>query len=401
MLNPDQIGHLRGLRSAGQACAAFDDFQVRTEPVLIPPAAGGTEVLFQAPALSAPFFGPSRLFGTPVDASCLDGIGAWTVDFPARRLVRVEEGRIIGNTAVLDARGRLHDPDPVDTATAMANALQRNATNYQGFVLERQEGGGTATFVASHDPCRLGQDALFFHNLEAANYGSFLIRQLLQMQVPASLAAGIDCYIVPDRTPWFIEACELLGLPERPVYTVREICGHTFKSVTLWSEAEAEGFIPPELRQALLHAIAGPGRRAGPARLYVSRTLSSVSRPKYRQLLNERAVEAAVRQAGYAVVHPETLRLKAQAELFAAAERIIGPSGSGMVNCLFAKPGAQVLDLESFTNNVRQHAKLYASGSLAYAFAFGAVEPGETQPLPFQNWRLPLDTLDEALAWMS
>jgi len=220
------------------------------------------------------------------------------------------------------------------------------------------------------------------------------------MQVPSDLSSAFDCYVVSDRTAWFAEVRALLGLPDLPVYSVREVVGQSFDSILLWTQGEAEGFIPYDLRVDLNRALVGRESLNGPKKIYVSRALSAISRPKYRRLLNENILEDNLRKLNYDVVYPETLSITAQARLFAGAEHIIGLSGSGMINCLFAQPKALVLDIESFTWNVRQHAKLYASGSLEFGFAFGIPVSESAQPVPFRNWSLPSNVMNEALNWM-
>lgn len=400
MLNPDQVRRLRSSADAGQIPSTFDGYQIRTEPVTISPCVRRPDLIVEEPGVSGPFYGPQHIFGVPTDTSCLDGIGAWTIDYPTRHLFRTANARIIGNTAVLDGSGVLCSPDPVTSQAELTAALQQNDTNYQGFVLRKVGDGAVATFVAGRQPRRLRRNALFFHNLESANYGSFLIRQMPQFLVAESLFGAYDCYVVPDRTPWFSEACALFGLPDRPTFTVREVCGEIFDTVLIWDAADAEGFMPLDLRSKLCRAVLRNTPLTGPKKIFVSRSLSSISRPGYRNLLNEHFVEEVMSNAGYAIVHPESLKFQVQAELFAGADRIVGLSGSGMINSLFARPGAKLLDIESFTNNVRQHAKLYASGGLDYSFAFGTIIAGETEPLPFRNWTLAAETLDQAVAWL-
>ncbi len=264
MLNPDQIGRLRKMLEAGQPIEMFDGFHIRSEIVFVAPLGKEPDVLFETPALTARFYGPERLFGEPIDPSCLAGIGEWIAEYPTRRLARVSQARVLGNTAVSDASGGLYGPDFIDTPDCLARMLQANSTDYQGFVLRPHDGGAMATFLAARNPRRLPLNPLFFHNLESGNYGSFLIRQLLQMQIPPDLFAAFDCYLVPERTPWFSEAVALLGLPDLPTFNVREIAGQSLDSVLIWSNADTEGFIPSEIRGGLIQALIGRDCLDGP-----------------------------------------------------------------------------------------------------------------------------------------
>jgi capsular polysaccharide biosynthesis protein len=98
-------------------------------------------------------------------------------------------------------------------------------------------------------------------------------------------------------------------------------------------------------------------------------------------------------------VQPETLGLLEQAIRFAQAPFVFGPSGSGMLNATFSRPGTRVLDLESFTNNVRQHAKVYASADCSFSFLFGDVVSDEGA-LPIRPWKVDMDLLCESLDWL-
>ena len=401
MLNPEQIGRLRQMLSAGEQPEIFDGYHLASEPVSVIQEQAASDVLFKTLPTSGDFYKPERVFGTPINSSCLDGIGAWMVDCPARQIVRIPDAKILGNTAVINAAGTLYSPECVSTRDCLVHALGVNATDHQGFVLQFREHAAVATFVSAERVHKLPINALFLHNLEPGNYGSFLLRQLLQMQVPAELFSAYDCYVVPERTPWFAEACALLRLPDRPVYTVREVSGQIFNSILLWSHGDTEGFIASELREGVICALIGHEQSDGPKNIFVSRALSSVWRPDYRRLLNENLFEEAVQRYGYTIVHPETLRLATQIKIFSGAKKIIGLSGSGMINCMFAKQDTRILDVESFTTNVRQHAKLYASGKTSYGFAFGTLGPENSQPVSFRNWYLPLDVMGEALEWMA
>ena len=84
------------------------------------------------------------------------------------------------------------------------------------------------------------------------------------------------------------------------------------------------------------------------SRLYVSRAKWSGG----RTLANGPEIEQALADRGYSVIHPETLSLRAQVEVFSRAERILGEDGSGLHNSIFAAPGLHVTVLNvDRTNN--------------------------------------------------
>jgi hypothetical protein len=71
-----------------------------------------------------------------------------------------------------------------------------------------------------------------------------------------------------------------------------------------------------------------------------------------------------------------------------------------MLNSVFSRPGAKVLDVESFTYTVRQHSKLYSSAGLEHSFLFGEIDPTDSQPLPFRRWKVDAALVKEGIDWL-
>jgi capsular polysaccharide biosynthesis protein len=100
-----------------------------------------------------------------------------------------------------------------------------------------------------------------------------------------------------------------------------------------------------------------PFRRAGEAlaavartdpqpatRVYLSRSRLDVSA---RRALNEEAIEAIVRDAGFVVVHPQDLPISTQVGLIRAAEVIAACDGSALHLAAFARPGTKLVAFDS------------------------------------------------------
>jgi capsular polysaccharide biosynthesis protein len=85
--------------------------------------------------------------------------------------------------------------------------------------------------------------------------------------------------------------------------------------------------------------------------------------------------------------------------MFASARRIFGPSGSEMLNAVFAAPETKVVDVETFHVTVRQHANLYSCSSKEYCFIFEQPDDSDERPLFHRRWRLRNNLLREALEW--
>jgi hypothetical protein len=400
MLNPNQIVELRKLVHANHDLSVFHGYAISQSALsMVNPA--NVRQLGVASAFTGQLRGPAQIFGTPADASCLKGVQAGPQTVPAKALYVVPRARVIGNNFLLGPAGEAFSPTPITNEDGFNRMLQYNAENHQGFAAERIGGAVKAFYAANRVSVDIAQRAVFLHNLEPGNYGSFLFRQLPQMLLLRDISLDFDAYIVPDRRPWLREALKLVGLPSRPIYTNREVAGATFESIALFNEFDAEGFFSPELSRKL-SALAGTvwPSMAGPNghNLYLSRSLGTTFRPDYRVLTNEAAVEDAFRRRGFTIVYPETLSFSEQVALFRNARAIAGPSGSGMLNAVFADQGTKILDMESFHYTVRQHAKIYSSTEKSYAFLFGALESRDRPP-HVAPWSVPVDLLDGAIDW--
>jgi capsular polysaccharide biosynthesis protein len=91
------------------------------------------------------------------------------------------------------------------------------------------------------------------------------------------------------------------------------------------------------LRQRFL---GGPGTRKPGRRLFISRRGAA-----FRQLRNESELLPILEDYGFEVVSLGELQMKEQAEFFSEAEWVVGVSGAGFSNLVFASPSARVVEL--------------------------------------------------------
>lgn len=346
---------------------------------------------------------PACIFGVPYDGSCLNGIGNAVVDARSTDRLRLRNARVVGYTAVLAEDNRLFTPH--DTSLMEQEVfLRHNASSHNNFLLEKSGDSVLIRFVQREQPRRYRQSAVFLYDAEPGNYGSFIVRQLPQMMYLRDADIQFDCYISSDRTLKFMEALNLLRLPNKPVYSAKEVAGDFFDSIYMFRYDDAEGFLAPDYRDSLRRLgrnIAGTnGASVEASNFYVSRSLSALWRPSYRVMTNEAEVEAAARAAGFAIIWPETLSLSDQIRAFSGARLLLGPSGSGMLNVAFASHPARIVDIETFTTTVRQHAKLYSSCGADYAFLFSTLTGDENQSPIIRPSVCPMELLDQAIAWL-
>jgi len=400
MLNPGQVKRWREALLTQQGLNRFEGHHVRS--ITVKPHCA-TQVPREYEREIGHFSPPAKIIGHPVNANCLAGVTlARDVQLEPIRIERVKAAGVIGFAAVLGVDETLYNPEPVNTST-ITRALEKNKANHDGFIMESDPDGARIHFVNRRNPRSFELDAVFLPALEPGNYGSFVFRQLPLLLHLKIIMPKFDCYIVGDRTPWLLEALSLLGLPQKPIFAVREVCGDRFRSIQICHGAHGEAF----LNRSTLSGIAELVRQnremyessTNAENIYVSRALSPLWRPFYRPMLNEVEIEEGMKKRGFRIIYPETLNFRNQIGMFASARRIFGPSGSGMLNAVFAAPETKVVDVETFHVTVRQHANLYSCSSKEYCFIFEQPDDSDERPLFHRRWRLRNNLLREALEW--
>ncbi len=396
MFHPDQAKRLTAHTQSDGAGQEFEG-QIILQKTWIP-AQSNTAI---ERVVIGHFYKPDQIIGTPFEPHCLAGIDAYPIHGTQGRFHHVDRACVIGAQTVIDESGNLYAPDLVSTPEQIAALFDVAGTGYLGCAVTKTDQGYSVTYGGRDRPRHFSSTALFFHNLESSNFGSFVFRQLPQMVRAAKQKLEFDCYIVGDRTAWCLEMIRLLGLPEKPVFTVREVCGETFNRVIFSGDLSAEGFIDPDTVaycRDLADALPG-GTAEGGKKVYVSRALSGVGRRQYRHMINEIEVEDILRRRGYEIVYPESLSLTQQMRSLRGARVVIGPSGSGMFNTIFAPPGCRIVDIETYHHTVRQHAKLYASLGHPYVFLFADMDPLDTSDPVCRRSILRIEDLEAAIAW--
>lgn len=260
-------------------------------------------------------------------------------------------------------------------------------------------------FYASSDfePLAFHGIGLFLTYLEPGNHGSFLFRALPKLLYAINSGVAFDFIVVPDKSSALISILTLYGLQALPIFTCREAVNITFESLVVIDDFENGGCLDAksfnrlqDISRLILSRFSNQAKEKF-IKIYISRSLQRGFRPKYRPLVNELELEATMRKLGFEIIYPELLEFSCQIKLFANAEMIVGPSGSGMLNSIFSKPNSYVIDLESFTYTIRQHAMLYGSSLKKYGFVFGDYVTGDVSSEMVRSWRINIDAVAEGI----
>lgn len=110
------------------------------------------------------------------------------------------------------------------------------------------------------------------------------------------------------------------------------------------------------VRDEVLKKLSIPDK-VGFRRIYIARKSS------YRHLLNQEEVIDVVVRYGFEVIYPEMLTFAQQVHVFSQASIIIGQSGAGMANFIFAPRGCEILMMVS--DRVENNLNLFGGVAMA------------------------------------
>jgi capsular polysaccharide biosynthesis protein len=137
-----------------------------------------------------------------------------------------------------------------------------------------------------------------------------------------------------------------------------------------------------------------------PSRIYISR-----SNVESRQLVNESAVEHLFAAYGFTIIHPQDIPVAGQVSLFANAELIAGPGGSGLYNLAFQEKLRSVFILVSDTFVQNAELMLCAFHDVSVHCFFGSpapLDPDNPDPSSFAPWVVDENRLARAVTdWLA
>ena len=207
-------------------------------------------------------------------------------------------------------------------------------------------------------------------------YFHWLVESLPRMRLLEPYLSALDGVFVPDPLPASMrESLLLLGLREQQLLPMR-ISSHYAPEHLLvpayCAGLDLPSWVPGYLRSRYVDAAAGKPER----RIYLSR-----GKVGKRRLLNEDALLPILAQHGFETVHPQELGFQQQAQLYASAHCIVGPSGAALTNALFAAPGGKLGVLQPHAG-MGPHVfySLASAAGLEYWELHGTIEAGATAP---------------------
>lgn len=224
---------------------------------------------------------------------------------------------------------------------------------------------------------------------EPSNWGSFLFRILPKIVALSSLPPETKV-IVCCTSPSMHQLITFAGIdPDRIIHHDPH-AAYNIEDAFLPSMRNSNALLDEAslaLFAKLRAAACDGGTSLYGGRLYVSRQFGQSS----RCMLNEIELIDALQKLGFAIVSPEKLDVVEQIRIFAGADLVVGPSGAGMFNTVFCRPGTKIIDIESQPDWIHAHACLF--GSCGHRFGIFVAKSVSTSPPPHQPFTVNIEAL--------
>ena len=272
-----------------------------------------------------------RLGGAPVPDWAAGSPGAFRGE---TTLCRVADVRLLPRFgAVIGAEGQVY-------AATVGEALSwKPDLAALPFV---RKAGEARLFAPPADAPRLAGASVFMAKGGEFNYGHFLLDCL-----PALLAlemVGLTAALPPLGPPlkrWHRDLLALafpgLAIRETPARAVR--LDQAAFATPMDHYLHHPHSLLPRLRERIL--AQAPRSGAGPSRVYISRRAYPM-----RVMVDEPALEAALAARGFIIARTEKLSVAEQIALVRDAQVVVGPTGAGLANALFAPEGARIVEIQ-------------------------------------------------------
>ncbi|KRA75528.1 hypothetical protein ASD89_08835 [Caulobacter sp. Root656] len=173
------------------------------------------------------------------------------------------------------------------------------------------------------------------------NYGHFVL-DCLPSLVALDEQGLLERYppIAPPLKAWQRELIAMaVGKPVREVRAELVRIGAAVHATSMDHYLHGPGDLLGRTRARILARAPAPRTRG--RRLYFSRRGHSM-----RVMVNEAALEAALRARDFEIVRPERLSAADQIQMMQEADVLVGPTGAAMTNALFAPSGARIVEIQ-------------------------------------------------------
>ncbi|RTK92305.1 MAG: glycosyltransferase family 61 protein [Rickettsiales bacterium] len=215
-----------------------------------------------------------------------------------------------------------------------------------------QINGNSVTIKLPKKPIKIINFGIHFTKDHSKNYFHWIIECLPRLSLIDNLDKNIPLIVDYDLPNQFFEAL-LLVKGDRKVIKINKEFSYKVKKLYYPSQLsvlhdnyglpryDKDAIYSPKainyVRNTILKNLnISPDKKN--RKIYVSRKNSN-----YRQLLNSTEIENFLVKDGFEILFPENLSFASQVEVFSQAKIIVGQSGAGMTNFIFAPIGCKVI----------------------------------------------------------
>jgi capsular polysaccharide biosynthesis protein len=313
------------------------------------------------------------------------------VSVPDEFCVEIPEAVLYGERAVV-TRDDLLLTD-LRAAPARLN-FGPGARAFEFMLPTHEDDGYLASPRVDNPDVAVSADAFLLSSWEHANYGAVLLRQIPKLLYVRSLGlAGLP--VVCPASKWQLELLKIFGVTDVIAHSRDK--SYSFRTLVVASQRANSFFFGADVAQLFEQvAQAATSRHPGidAPLLYVSRLSQGRKKPHYRRCLNEEELIDRLLRLGFYIFEPEQHPIEEQIATFRSARFVVGPSGAGMFNTVFCRPGIDVLSLEPLQNFIWQHSNLFGSMRHRYGFVTGGAVADDPAPIQ-KSWHADIEVVVE------
>ena len=234
--------------------------------------------------------------------------------------------------------------------------------------------------------------ACLLSSWEHWNYGAVLLRELPKILDLRRLGLT-NLPVISPASPWHRQLLNLFGIQNiidhdrSKSYMFNKLIVPSQKSNNFNFDSDVVNFF-----QDAADGVAGDTPCDNSAMIYVSRVSQGKKNKNYRRCVNEEALVDELLKLGFRIVEPESYSVKEQIAIFRSARFVVGPSGAGMFNTVFCRPGTEVMSIEPLPNWFWQHRNMFSSMNHSYGFITGGVVADDPSPTQ-KSWVADIPTI--------
>jgi capsular polysaccharide biosynthesis protein len=199
--------------------------------------------------------------------------------------------------------------------------------------------------------------------------------------------AGVDWrgngmrFIIPTAAAqWQLESLALMGIPETALVRVTApifvdqlfVPSFARREVTNGDFSIVSPRICGWLRDRMLASCGVDASVPSSQDVYISRKMALG-----RRVINEEALEEALRKMGFQIAVTETMSYSEEVRLFANARTIVGAGGSGLSNVIFSRPPVKMIEISGHEGRCKypDSTSYSLTAGLGYPFSVYLAKP--------------------------